>query len=348
MITKEDLQNKLLELARKAQTVGNIEESLSEYLTFVKDNYSQLDAEAKAIADKAIEIVGEGMKENIQNMPDSIEKRKLARMHAEAMGNHWNIAEITQRLATETYLTDPVVSETARFFFEYAQKLADFLHDVKTNTIKGTAIAPLILYCSALDELIVAFHLAQRGFGPQAFSHVRVVYETLDKVELFNTKPEYVSLWMSRTKEDRENARHELDPKGVRLKLGKKSYDPVFSFLSEMGSHVTWMYMQPKVDIKVSRGNNGLKGEAQVWVGGSPKKDSLVFANSGVVQALMVTLISFTTTYQQYLLEEEGLQVLIKAFEDYRKYMLDYFCKWMEENGTDTSKAREFLQNIKY
>jgi len=104
-------------LRKKAQTVGNVGESLNEYLIFVKDNYSQLDAEAKIMADKAIEIVGDGMKENIQNMPDSIEKRKLARMHAQAVGNHWNIEEITQRLATETYLTDPVVSETSKFFF---------------------------------------------------------------------------------------------------------------------------------------------------------------------------------------------------------------------------------------
>lgn len=348
MITKLQLQNKLLELAKKAQTNGNFGECIYEYLVFVKDNYTLLDAEAKAVADKAIEIAGEATKEAIKSMPDTIEKRKLARVHAQASGDHWNISEITDRLATKTYLTEPVVTETAKFFFEYAQKLADFLHDVKTNTVKGANFAPLTLFCSALDELTVAFHLAQRGFGPQAFSHVRVVYETLDKIELFVTKPEYVSLWMSGTKEDRERARKELDAKGVRLKLGKKSYDPVFSFLSEMGSHVTWMYTQPKIEMKLSRGESGLKGEAQIWVGGSPKKDNLVFANSGVIQALMTTLVAFTNTYQQYLLADEGLQVLLKAFEDYRKYMLEYFCKWMEENGTDTSKAQEFLKNIKF
>ena len=320
---------------------------MSEYVVFIKDNYSQLDSEAKIIADKAIEIVSDGVKENIEKMPDSIQKRELARMHAQASGDHWSITEITDRLATRTYLTDPVVVETEKFFLEYAQKLADFVHDVKITTVKGMDFAPLTLYCLALDELAVAFHLAQRGFGSQAFSHARVVNEILDKIELFNTKPEYVSLWMDSTKEGREKARWELDAKGVRKKLGKDKYDPVFSFLSEMGSHPTWMYTQPKIDLKLSRGENGLKGEAQIWMGGSPKKDNLVFANSGVVQALMVTLISFVNTYQQYLLAEEGLQVLVKAFEDYRKYMLEYFCKWMEENGTDASKAREFLQNIK-
>jgi len=72
MITKLQLQNKLLELAKKGAANGNLGTSLAEYLTFVKNNYNDLDSEAKVMAEKAIDIATEGAGEAIGAMPDGI------------------------------------------------------------------------------------------------------------------------------------------------------------------------------------------------------------------------------------------------------------------------------------
>ncbi|OGG62300.1 hypothetical protein A2952_00400 [Candidatus Kaiserbacteria bacterium RIFCSPLOWO2_01_FULL_59_34] len=345
MITKAQLQEKLVELAKKAQETGDLRESMSAYLAFIKDNYNDLDSEAKIIGDKAFEILGTLAKETLEKMPDSIEKRKMTRMHASAYGDHWDIESIAETLEKPTHLDKPILKATEEFFLEHTQMIADLMHDVLSNNLKGPDAAILALYCSAIDELIVAFHLAQHAYGPQVLSHVRAVYEIKDKIELFSSQPEHLQLWASDDPNDAENVRREYSAAGVRKKLGKERYDPVYSFLSEMGTHSTMKYVQSKILLHKPQDSEPLKREAKIWVGGSPREDHLVVANTGVVQAVTVILASFVDVYKDYLHAEEGVQMMKSAFEKYKAYMVKYFCDWMEANGTDSSKARAFISS---
>lgn len=347
MISKKDLQEKLIELAKKGTASGNLGTSLGDYLSFVRDNYNDLDQEAKIVADKAIEIAIEGAREVIGAMPDGIQKRQLTRLHAQASGKHWDIKEITTALEKPTHLSEPILSATREFFLGNGQKFADLIFDVLGNSLKGPDTAILALYCSAIDEMTVAFHLAQHSYGPQVLSHVRTVYEIKDKIELFSSKPEHLQLWASDDPKDQKKIREEYSPSAVRKKIGKESYDPVYSFLSEMGTHTTMKYIQSKVMLRKPEDPTSLKREARIWVGGSPREDHLVTANTAVVQSLMVMMASFVDVYGQYLLAEEGIQIMSEAFEQYRAYMIEYFCNWMEKNGTDASKAKAFINSIK-
>ena len=160
MITKAQLQEKLVELAKKAQETGDLRESMSAYLAFIKDNYNDLDSEAKIIGDKAFEILGTLAKETLEKMPDSIEKRKMTRMHASAYGDHWDIESIAETLEKPTHLDKPILKATEEFFLEHTQMIADLMHDVLSNNLKGPDAAILALYCSAIDNM----HMVRRYF----------------------------------------------------------------------------------------------------------------------------------------------------------------------------------------
>ncbi len=346
LITKDELKGKLIEFFQIAKASGDLSAGIRRYLEFVKDNYHSLDAEAKLVGDKAFDAIGEATAEALNKMPDSVEKRRLARLHAKSQGRHWDIKELSKSLEAGTHLKEKILQETDDFFFEHVQLIADFIHDVISGSVHGPDLALLSLYCSALDELIVSRHLTQHGYTPQALAHQRTVHEILDQIELFSKKPEYLDLWASETSEDRKKARWGLRPKGVREKLGREGYDPIFSFLSEMGSHSTMKYIQSKVFMQRPHKDGDVKGEAKIFVGGSPRTDTLMVASTGLVQSVMGTLTSFSVTYQDFLLAEEGIQVLQSAFEKYKGYMLRNFVDWMRAEGANVSSLETYIKSL--
>ena len=95
---------------------------------------------------------------------------------------------------------------------------------------------------SCVHELVVCFHLAQHGYINQAYTHIRTVFESLNRVELFVRDESYASLWCS---DDERTKKRELSPVAVRSKLGVKG-DPLYAFFSAHGPHVTWEYVQSK------------------------------------------------------------------------------------------------------
>ncbi len=78
------------------------------------------------------------------------------------------------------------------------QILLDVLFDATRRTQKGTAdFAKVSLSYWAVDEVLVALHLACRGFSNQAYAHIRTAFEMRDKIELFHGAPEWADLWCS-------------------------------------------------------------------------------------------------------------------------------------------------------
>ncbi|MDE2116339.1 MAG: hypothetical protein KGI79_00465 [Patescibacteria group bacterium] len=329
MISKDDLKKKLIDCIHEGNKRGNLMSGISEYFRFITEHDKELDPEAKKMGDAGFDALGKLIDESLVKMPDGIEKRKIARLNNKV----WDVKVISSELEKKTHLEHLVLKETEELFFEFSNNITDFLSDVISNSLKGPDLAILGLYCSALDELIVAFHLAQHGYGPQSLSHQRVAYEALDKIKLFEKHPEYIDRWANDT----------LFRKEIREKLGKESSDPVFNILSEMGSHPTMKNIQSKVFM--TKSSDEEKKNARIWVGGSPRVDSLVFANTGVIQVLIMLLASVASVYSKHLLPDEVVNRLNDSFRKYQAYMLKNFVEWMEKQGMDVSKGREFITN---
>ncbi len=71
-------------------------------------------------------------------------------------------------------------------------------------------------------------------------------------------------------------------------------------------------------------------------------------ANTAIVQGLITFIVSFIDVYGKYLLAKERIEVIRNAFEKYRAYMLEYFCNWMKENGTDASDMEKFIKSVEF
>ena len=84
------------------------------------------------------------------------------------------------------------------------------------------------LLARAMSDLIVSLHLITHGYLTQAYNALRMAYETLDLVELLATEPGEAERWVNT-----EKGHVEFRPGAVRERLGRPSFDEVYSQISE-------------------------------------------------------------------------------------------------------------------
>jgi hypothetical protein len=336
------LQERLKGLLRDVDPAdqASVAARLSEFFQFAVDNYETLDSDARGYVDHAFETLRQTVRRTVEASPDGAAKRQAERQLAIAEGQHFEAEPLLRILEASPSVDDPVLPAARATFAELLQRVLDVMYDVTRHTHKGPAsFAKVGLFYWAVDELLVAMHLAQRAFTNQAYTHIRTVYEILDKIELFHKNPEYAQLWVSGPD---KKVRKELRPSAVRGRLGKPKFDPVYSFFSELGPHGTFKGLQARGARTNSPSEEG-RPRFRLWVGGSPLRHHVVWTNSACVDAALTTLVKCVKVFAQYLNEEEMRHVLDSSLELQNRFVREHYVKWVESVGLDPKPLVDLL-----
>jgi hypothetical protein len=199
----------------------------------------------------------------------------------------------------------------------------DLLFDATRVLQTGVAqFATLSMLYWTVDELNVAFYLAERKYTTQAYSHLRTVHDLLEKADLFFQQPRWADVWGS---DDKKKIIRELSPGAVREKLGKAKFDPTYSFLTEMGMHGTFEAVKKRVIQK--RGKVENRTQIGMWIGGVPFDEEVDSAISACVISVISVLIMVARVYNDRLNTGELAAVLParsrEALEFLQKYLID-------------------------
>jgi hypothetical protein len=101
-----------------------------------------------------------------------------------------------------------------------------------TSADRGEGEAHLVtrqMVARVLSDLIVAMHLARHGYLSRAYDAVRGAYESLDLAELVIKVPEEARKWVNT-----EEGHKDFAPSAVRKRLGRPSFDEMYSHYSEL------------------------------------------------------------------------------------------------------------------
>jgi len=314
---------------------------IAEFFQFALDNYDSLDHEAKSRVDAACDAIREQARGAVEAMPDGIEKRQAKRYLAVAEGEHFTANGVVQILERPSQFEQPIVAAAHEVFMQLLQRILDVMYDVTRQTHRGPASFAKVGLCYwAVDELLVAIHLAQRAFTNQAYAHIRTVFEILDKIELFDAQPEWAQVWVSA---DDKKVRQELSAASVRQKLGNPRHDPIYSFFSELGPHGTFKGLQAR-GAKAQEAGEGGRPRFKLWVGGCPMQHHIVWTHTYCVHAALATLVRAIKVFSQYLNGQEMRQVLDTSGELATKFFRDHYVEWAKQQGLDARPLLEHLE----
>lgn len=339
----QDLMQKLTEFLSAIDPTDQAAFSgkISEFYQYALENYEQLDEDARNRIDKISEIFRQQAKQVVEAMPEGPDRRQKARQLAIAEGVHFRAENLLAVLESPTQHQEQILPAARAIGMQLIQCIVDVLFDVTRHTHKGPArFATIGLFYWAVDEILVAIHLTQRAFTNQAYSHIRTVFEILDKIELFHVQPQWAQLWIS---EDERKVWNELRPSEVRKKLGEPKFDPIYSFFSELGSHGTFKGLQAR-GAKRSQSEETSKRNFTLWVGGCPMEHHIVWSNTFCVYAALITLTKCIKVFKNYLNAEEMVGILDSQGEIVAKFLREYYVAWAEQEGLEAQPLIAFLE----
>jgi hypothetical protein len=340
----EEIKTKAAEyLSEGFRDPSQFSTKLGEFLIYSFGEYENMDADAKAYADRVHEGIIGMFADGIERLPDGIQRRELLRLIASAQGKHFKAENLAKSLSAAPEYQYPIIQKAEPVFFGILQQLLDVLHDATNGSHSGVArFSAVSLFFLNVDELLVAFHLAQRKYSTQSFSHARNIYENLNKIELFHKEPKWADIWAS---EDQKAIYRELRPLAVREKLGKPKFDPVYSFFSEVGTHGTFRGVQGRVAKRETKDTGEpVQIGVRVWVGGVPREDQLVISVSACIFAVVSCLVLATEVFIERLNEEEVLHILQAAVDRSADFLKEHFVGWADARGFDVTEMLEAIQ----
>ena len=309
---------------------------------YLAENYLNLDNEMQAFADKIIDSGAELFYTALKEFPDTIEVRKSRRLLRTIKNNLASASGLIMALESKCQFDESIIIETRKLFEEYFQHFLDFLYEVSIEqSHRGQAsFAKLSMMFSVVDELLAAFHMAQHGYINQAYAHTRTVSEILNLIELFIRDESYAELWFS---DDEKTKMNKLKPAAVRKKIGMKD-DPVYSFLSKYGSHVTKEYVQSRSLKKRKPSHNGNQ-QIQFSIGGTKTRGHLLWANDGCIRVLLLTFIQLFKSFPDRIHEQDYQAVVEKFAKDYIGYLRHYI-ELFKEAKINTEEIEAFFNNM--
>jgi hypothetical protein len=278
-ITLAQLKAQLQQLFVESESANasQLQAKFWEFIQYSIEHYDVLDEEAKSHIDRVFKGLQEAAKTLADALPDGPEKRQMMRQLSLVGGGHFLAENLIAILESPAQHVHPILAASRQTFAQLLQKALDVLFDATRHTYEGPADFAKIGLCYwAVDELLTAFRLAQCAFTNQSYAHIRTCGEILDLIELFNKQPNWAQLWT--TGNDKEVWK-DLKPAAVRKKLGTPKQDPMYSFLSQHGSHGTFRGLQAR-SLRVNRDDTGEKKSFKIWVGGSPMLPHIVGTNS--------------------------------------------------------------------
>lgn len=341
-ITVEMLGNRLVDFIKKDPVNGVIH-----FNTYVLSNYDKLTPQAQKKADELQEKMVRQLDDVVSKLPESLDKRRLKRLSRGAKGHR-----LFSQLHIKT-LENPVESssklhvKSRELFVEHLQVIMDFYQDIlESGTMRGVAtFSRISLLAVSIDELLVAFHLSQRNFGGQAFSHIRTIYEAVDLIDLFNREPQWAELWTS--EKPWQKVWDELSPSKVRLKLGKENiFKEIYSLMSGLGSHPSFEMMRARC-----RKTKGLSEKGNpiilVKIGGSSSSKEAVFSHFFLLLSVIMVMAAEIISFGDRLNTNEAESAMIKCCMDYADLYDEYLVKPVKESGGKVDgTARELMENL--
>lgn len=344
-ISKYELGRVLRDYLADAKSDHEIEYAYKSFVFYVSKKSHLFDDSATHFVSEISDGFMEYVEKSVEDMADGKERREKKRQIAIVKGEHFLFEKIIKYLYQEPSINIEINKPTEIFFTKLGQIILDYLYEIPKKSIKRDEYVILTLLYSAIDELLVSFHLAQHGFASQSFHHSRTVLEITDMVELFKKEKKWVLFWDDSTKSQHDKWK-KLCPSKVRSKLGKKGHDASYGLLSEMGTHITSYYMKSKIKEKVID-LISKKNFSTIKIGGSAQEWSIVSANSACIHSTVLLLHQIVKTFQQYLPEDDVMEKLLEITEEYKNYFLEGFVKYSKENGKDAKEVEDFLKKMK-
>ena len=335
---KGQLQQLLVETGNA--NASQLQAKVWEFMQYGIENYDELDEEAKSYVDRVFKELQKTAQAVADALPDGPEKRKMTRQLSLAGGGHFLAENLILILESPSQHAHPIVAAARQSFAQLLQKTLDVLFDATRHTYEGPANFAKIGLCYwAIDELLAAFRLAQCAFTNQSYAHIRTDSEILNLIELFDKQPKWAQLWA--TGNDKEVWK-DLRPAAVRKKLGTPKQDPMYSFLSEHGSHGTFRGLQAR-SLRVDRNNAEEKKSFRIWVGGSPMVHHIVWTNSLCVYTALQLLAKCISIFSNYLNADEIKGVLETSSEITGQFFREHYVGWAKDAGLKYEPILEFL-----
>ncbi len=298
----------------------------------------QKNIEEKTDLNKMLEL----LRGVVDEMEDSTRKRQAFRALKTITGDHHSCAWLTKILERKSEIKEPIITEARRVFEDILQFAIDCLFDVTSESHEGLVpYAKLTLLYFCVDELLVAAHLTQHAFVNQAYTHLRSVYEALDKAELFEKQPEFVKLWASNAPEDKKTQIKELSPAAVRKKLGKERYDPIYSFFSEFGPHGTFRMAQSRSGIQK---NGGKRPKLHIWIGGCPFESNVFLSASFLIWVSTQYACKVAELFGSKIDDREMIPRLYKISNECFEFLNTYYVPWIEKEGIDPKPLKDHIE----
>lgn len=350
-ITLQDLGTRLVDSFKAS---GNPKDSLVqwkvmvEHLMYCLSNYDHLEPEAQKVTDDLQEQLTAMVEEQLEAMPDTIEKRKIRRLSRGSKGKRLYSDGYIKVLESpvDTAKVHAIYNKTRELFAKNLQIIMDFYQDITDNTLNGPAMfCKLTLIGVCIDELLVAFHLSQRSYAGQSFSHIRTIQECIDLVELFNKEPKWADLWTS-DKPSKEIWK-DLKPSKVREKLGKDEvFGKIYSLLSGSGSHPSFEMLRTRCRMAIKLTPKGHR-QFSVSVGGTPKTKEAIFSHLFVLLSMVMVLAQMANSFKQFLNEAEIVETLKSMTDEFTGFVIEFLVKPLEDAGKDMSDMKKSVLDTK-
>lgn len=341
MITPDDIKKRFSELSLRLGShnpaAGN--DVLGDLLQFMAEGTEGMTADAKKLHEKMLTTIIAGFRDQIKQVPDSPMKRQFERQLLSFEENYPTAAQLIGVLSSSNTLKSEILADGSRLFEPVLQSILDLLQDASHNSQKGGAgFAKITLLFSCAQELTVAFHLAQRAFTNQTYAHIRTVFEVCDKIDLFHLKPEEVSIWAEGKKWE------EFLPGSVRKKLGKPSYDPVYSMFSKLGPHGTFEGVQLFTGKTVEKEETAIP-TLNIWVGGCHRNDQLIMTHGIVLISALMIVFKICEVYRKELHVGEVERAMLGAVNAVIEFDEKHLFPWAKESGKDSGELQKWIED---
>lgn len=316
-------------------------DKFKEILDFAVANESSMDAEANAYFNNFLDTIASLFERATSNLADSPDKRKMLRLIAGVRRKHHKAKTFLKRLGMPYPVPIPIVEAARPIFLDAQQSVIDLLWDSTQQPQHGVAqFATLGLFYWTVDELTVAFYLAERRYTTQAYGHLRTVHDLLEKAELFFYHPACADVWASG---DKKKILKELSPGAIRRKLGRPEFDPVYGLFTELGTHGTWEALRKRV---TQTGTKEDRAQVAMRIGGTPWVSEVEMTVVGCILTAFSTLLSIAKIYEDRLHRQEAAAIVRARFEQQCKFLDEHVLEPRRRDGIDTSALTETLGKL--
>jgi len=274
-------------------------------------------------------------------MADSPDKRKMLRLIALTRRKHHRAENFLTGLGRSLTKRFPVAEAGKPLFLDALQSVLDLLFDATRESQHGAGqFGSLSMLYWTVDELNVAFYLAERMYATQTYSHLRTVHDLLDRAELFFKFPEMADVWGGA---DKKKILKELSPSAVRVKLGKPKFDSLYDFYTERGMHGTFGAVQTRT--KQTGKRPGVTSIA-MRMGGVAWDEEVDIAISSCILTTVTTLITVVKVYESRLHQEEVFTLLQAKSQAAIEFLKNHLVQPLQASGKDVTGVIEALSTI--